>query len=75
MGGDDDDSSPDPVKHCPTPSEALQAISLITDYTDTVNDPIARKLEGLLVTVSRQIRLEQFRGMKETVITDYFHCP
>ncbi|KAN0105414.1 hypothetical protein V8E52_003287 [Russula decolorans] len=49
--------------------------SLITDYTDTINDPIARKIEGLLSSFSRQICLEQSRGMKETVITDYFHCP
>ncbi|KAI0280573.1 hypothetical protein BC826DRAFT_924275 [Russula brevipes] len=69
----DDDSDPDPIKHHPTPSEALRAISLLTDYTDTVNDPIAHKLEGLLNTFSHQICLEQFRGMKETVITDYFH--
>ncbi|KAN0102354.1 hypothetical protein V8E52_012026 [Russula decolorans] len=51
------------------------AISLITDYTNTINDPIARKLEGLLSSFSHQICLEQSRGMKETVITDYFHRP
>jgi hypothetical protein len=73
-GSDDvDDSSP--IKHCPTPCEALQAISLITNYIDTINDPTARKLEALLGGFSRQISLEQSRGMKKTIITDYFHRP
>jgi hypothetical protein len=71
-GSDDvDDSSP--IKHCPTSCKALQAISLITDYTDFINDPIACKLKALLGHFSRQISVEQSRGMKETIITDYFH--
>lgn len=71
-GSDDiDDSSP--VKPQPTHVEALRAISLITDYIDSVNDPIARKLEAVLGSFSRQICLEQSKAMKETLITDYFH--
>jgi hypothetical protein len=72
--GSDDVDDPGTIKPCPTPSEALRAISLITDYIDTINDPIARKLEGLLGSLSHQICMERSRGMKETAITDYFHC-
>jgi hypothetical protein len=43
--GSDDVDDPGPIKPCPTPSEALRAISLITDYIDTIDDPIAHKLE------------------------------
>lgn len=72
--GSDDVGDSGPAKHCPTPKEALRAISLITDYIDTINNPIARKLEGLLGSLSHEICLERSRGMKETVITDYFRC-
>jgi hypothetical protein len=72
--GSNDVDDPGPIKHCPTPSEALRAISLITDYIDTIDDPIARKLEGLLGSLSHRICMERSRGMTETAITDYFHC-
>ena|ERR1700730_7752156 len=70
-GGDDDDDS-GPVKPCPTTAEALQAISLLNNYMDTLNNPISRKLEGILASFSRQISMEQSREMKDTVITNYF---
>jgi hypothetical protein len=75
-GSDDVDDS-GPIKHCPTPREALQAISLITDYINSINinDPIACKLEALLGHFSRQISMERSRGMKETIKTDYFRHP
>jgi hypothetical protein len=73
-GSDDVDDS-GPIKRCPTPREALQAISLITDYINSINDPIACKLEALLGHFSRQISMERSRGMKETIKTDYFRHP
>ncbi|KAH9979618.1 hypothetical protein BJV74DRAFT_780309 [Russula compacta] len=61
-----------PIQHFSTSCEALQAISLLTKYTDHVNDPLAHKLEGLLGTLSCQISLEQSKAMKDTLMTDYF---
>ena len=54
-----------PNKPCPTATEALHSISLITNYTDTINDPIAQKLEGVLGCFRCQIHLEKSRAMKE----------
>lgn len=74
-GSDESDADdPGPIKPPPpTTSEALQAIALITDYIDSMNDPFARKLEGLLGSLSHRICVERSRAMKETVVTDYFH--
>ena len=71
--GKDDADDSGPIKPPPTQSEALQAISLITDYIDSMDDPFARKLEGLLGNLSHRICIERSRAMKETVMTDYFH--
>ena len=60
---DVDDSGP--RKPSPTPAEALQAIVLITNYIDSINDPAAWKLEGLRRGLSCQICMEQSRTMKE----------
>ena len=60
MGGNDSG----PTKSCPTATEALQAILLITNYTDTINDSIAWKLEGVLRCFRHQIHLEKPRAMK-----------
>lgn len=73
LTGSDDADDPGPIKSSPTHAEALQAIRLITDYIDSINDPVARKLEGLLGSLSHQICMERSKGMKETVVTDYFH--
>ena len=53
-GGHDDDDS-DRIKHFPTPKETLEATSLVSNYIDTINNPIARKLEGLLGSFRYQI--------------------
>ena len=66
--GDDPNPTPPPL----TPAEALQSISLVIRYLDTINDPTARKAEGLLTTISRHICSERSRRMKETTITNYF---
>jgi hypothetical protein len=39
-GSDDADDS-GPIKSSPTHTKALQAITLITDYIDSINDPVA----------------------------------
>jgi hypothetical protein len=70
MGSNDDSG---PTKPCPTTTEALQVISLITDYIDTINDLIAHKLKGVLGCFRHQVWLEKSRAMKDTTITRYFH--
>jgi hypothetical protein len=52
-------------------AEALQSISSIIRYLDTINDPTAHKAEGLFTTISHQICSERSRRM-ETIITNYF---
>jgi DDE superfamily endonuclease len=56
----------------PTRRDLLKATSTITQYTEEMDDPIARKLEALLGTFNRQLRLDETRGMKSTFLTDFF---
>ncbi|KAF8232564.1 hypothetical protein L208DRAFT_1561903 [Tricholoma matsutake] len=48
-------------------------LSLISKYIDTLDDPVARKLEGVLASFRCQMRLEMSHSMKSTHLTDYFH--
>ena len=65
----DDDASVEP---CPTHREVLQAASVIDKYIDTLDDPVAHKLEGVLASFRRQMRLEMSHSMNSTHLTDYF---
>ena len=56
----------------PTRREVLKAVSTIGKYTKDLNDPFARKIEALLSSFTMQLRLEETRRMKNTVLTDYF---
>lgn len=69
-GGDDLDDTP--IEARPTRCDVLKAVSTINRYTDDLNDPIARKCEALLCSFSRQLRLEESRNLKGTVLTDFF---
>ena len=69
-GGDDVDDVP--LEPHPTRRDLLRATSTITRYTEEMDDPIARKLEALLGTFNRQLRLDDTRGMKNTFLTDFF---
>jgi hypothetical protein len=72
-GGDDDVDDDASVELCPTHREVLQAASVINKYIDTLDDPIARKVEGVLASFRHQMRLEMSHSMKSTHLTDYFH--
>ena len=72
-GGDDDADDDASVEPCPTHREVLQAASVLNKYSDTLDDPIARKLEGVLASFRHQMRLEMSHSMKSTHLTDYFH--
>jgi len=68
-GGDDINISHEPP---PTRRDILKATSTIGKYTDGMNDPIARKMEVILDTFTRQLCLDETRTMKNSVLTDFF---
>ena len=70
-GGDDVDID-GPVEPHPTRREVLKAVSTIGKYTNDLNDPFAQKIEALLGSFTRQLRLEETGHMKNTVLTDFF---
>ena len=72
-GGDDvDDSEFIPIEPRPTRRDVLKAVSTISKYVDEFNDPIARKLEGILGSFNRQLHLDETKSMKTTVLTEFF---
>jgi hypothetical protein len=56
-------------------SAILKAVSTIGKYTNDMNDPLARKIEALLGSLNRQLRLEETRGLKDAHLTDFFDQP
>ena len=73
-GGDDielEDVPTDLDLH-PNHHEVLKAVSTIQRYIEGLNDPIARKMEGLLASFNMKIRLDGTRHMKNTLLTDFF---
>jgi len=72
-GGDNDVDDDAPVEPCPTHREVLQAASVINKYIDSVDDPVACKLEGILASFKCQMWLEMSISMNSTQLTDYFH--
>ncbi|KAF8218789.1 hypothetical protein L208DRAFT_1419414, partial [Tricholoma matsutake] len=72
-GGDNDIDDDAPVEPCPTCRKVLQAASVINKYIDSVDDPVACKLEGILASFKHQMRLEMSFSMNSTQLTDYFH--
>jgi len=71
-GGDDVDDDDIPLEPRPTWRDVLKAAPTIGRYIDDMNEPIARKLEVLLGSFNRQLRLDETRSMKSTVLTDFF---
>lgn len=69
-GGYDSDS--DAVDQKPTRKEALTAAFALRSYVADINEPFARKLEGILASFGRQTRLEETQSLEPTHITDYF---
>ena len=76
-GGDDvdDDIPPEPR---PTRRDVLKAASTINKYVEDSNDPLARKIAGRWrqfwshSRINRQLRLDETKNMKGTVMTDFF---
>ena len=61
-----------PVDACPTRREVLQAVSVVNNYVSMLDGTFARKMEEVLASFRRQIRLEGSRNVTSTHITDYF---
>ena len=72
-GGDDVDDGV-AIEPQPTRQEVLQAVSTISKYIDELHDPLSRKIEGLLRSFNRQLRLDKTKSMKDTVLTKYFQA-
>jgi hypothetical protein len=70
-GGDDIDKDTPPEPR-PTRREVLKAVSTIGRYAADLNDPILRKIEGLLGLFNRKLSLEETRSMQATQLTDFF---
>jgi hypothetical protein len=70
-GGDDIDEIIS-IEPRPTRRDVLKGVSTIGKYVADWDDPIARKIEVLLSSFNRKLRLDETRNMKETVITDFF---
>ena len=70
-GGDDLDDEVE-IEPQPTRCEVLKAVSTISKYINELDDPVSRKLEGLLRSFNRQLRLNETKNMKDTIITKYF---
>ncbi|KAG6843736.1 hypothetical protein H0H87_001078 [Tephrocybe sp. NHM501043] len=69
VNGSDDDIDGN-VK--PSRREALLAASMLREYVSDINDPFARKLEGILADFGCKTRLDDFKNFKPTGILDYF---
>ena len=72
-GSDDVDEGVD-TEPLLTRREVLKAVSTINKYIDGLDDPVSRKIEGLLQSFNRQLRLNKTKIMKNTVLTNYFQA-
>ena len=71
-GGDDVDED-FPAEPQPSQQDILKATSTVCRFIEGMDDPIARKLEGLLSSLNMQLRLEEARNLKDTHLTSYFN--
>jgi hypothetical protein len=70
--GDNDLDDNVPIAPQPSHHEALQATSTIHQYINTLNDPLTRKLEGLLSSFQHQLCFDAQQSKQITEITSYF---
>lgn len=68
--GDEIDSTP--LEPPPSRRDIVKAISTINRYVEDLNDPLARKVEALLGTFNRHLRLNETKSLRTTLMTDYF---
>jgi hypothetical protein len=67
-----DDIDDEIIEPRPTRRDVLKAVSTVSKYIDELDDPVSRTIERLLGSFNRQLRLEETKNLKDTVLTDYF---
>jgi hypothetical protein len=72
-GGDSNVDEDFPAEPQPSRQDVLKATSTLSKYIEKMDDPTARKLEGLLCSLNMQLRLEETRNLKDTHLTSYFN--
>lgn len=60
-----------PFEPRPTRWDVLKAVHTIGRYIDDLNEPIARKMEAILGSFNRQLRLDETKTMETTVLTNF----
>ncbi|KAF8981452.1 hypothetical protein BDQ17DRAFT_1549491 [Cyathus striatus] len=55
-----------------TRRDVLKAVSTIKRYTEDMDDPFSRKVDTILGSFNRRLRLDEFKNMKDTALTDFF---
>ncbi|KAH0828974.1 hypothetical protein J3R83DRAFT_2406, partial [Lanmaoa asiatica] len=53
----------------PTRKEALQAMMVLRRYANEMDDPLARKVEAVLVSFRRMTRVCEMKSMKDRNLT------
>ena len=71
-GGDDDFDDDAIDEACPSRHEVLLAASTISRYLDLEADPLARKLDNLLISFKHKLHIDETNSIVPTLITDYF---
>ncbi|EIW83687.1 DDE-domain-containing protein [Coniophora puteana RWD-64-598 SS2] len=71
-GDEGDEGDGDGVEPPPTRKQVLGAASVIGRCLDEMDDPLARKLEVLLASFTRQLRIDASKQLEPSKITDYF---
>jgi len=77
LNGHDDGDDGDGIEEAslePPPSwrDVAKAVATINRYIEELNDPLARKVEALLGTFNQQLRLNEAKSLKDTLMTGYF---
>ncbi|KAH0840367.1 hypothetical protein J3R83DRAFT_1390, partial [Lanmaoa asiatica] len=68
----DENDSDEHIELTPTRKEALQAITVLRRFANEVDDSLARKVEGVLGSFGRMIRVHELKGLKDTKLTGFF---
>lgn len=68
VADDDDPDSEDGPSRC----KALIAMAVLQRFTSTMDNPVARQLEGVIGKFGRQMRLEESKELVDTTITQFF---
>jgi hypothetical protein len=71
-GGDDNSNDDAIIEASSSHHDALMTASVLTSFMHNLNDPLAHRLEDILVSFKRQVHLQEIQSKHATRITDYF---